>query len=232
MISHRPARLAALVSACLAMLVLGACGGGEARKRDANGNLVPTARELDPAGTLYAETVAQAESGNCEADTINVLTCFSYRGHGYEGAQTALGQCLLRTGRTQDGLTWLRRAAEAGGADAQKRLAQVYANGKLVAQDNVEAATWNKLYLRNPALLSLGVQPDRSVAETLSGRLTAQENAAADHRANAFTPKYWQPTDALNAETAATCRVRVKRMRPNVDPYLPKSPDGVGAGGY
>lgn len=227
------ARTTTLIALCLGFVALSACGEmGEARRRDANGNLVPTARELDPAGTLYAETVANAEGGNCAAETVNVLTCFAYRGHGYEGAQTALGQCLLRSGKTEDGLTWLKRAANAGGADAQRRLAQAYASGKLVTQNYVEAAAWNKLYLRNPSLLSLGVAPDRSVDDQLQGKLSASEDAAAQRIANAWTPTYWQPRDALNADTAATCRVRMKPQAPNIDQYLPKDPNAVNAGGY
>lgn len=230
---ERSARLALIVSLGLAALMLGACSdSGEVRRRDESGNLVPTARELDPAGTLYAETVVKSETGDCSPDTVNVLTCFAYRGQGYEGAQNALGQCLLRSGKTDQGLTWLRRAANAGGADAQKRLAQVYAAGKIVPEDNVEAATWNKLYLRNAFLLSLGVQPDRSVSEQLSGKLSAAENAAADRRVSAWRPSYWQPTEALNATTAATCRVRAHQQRPNIEQYLPRDPNAVDAGGY
>jgi hypothetical protein len=235
MIFERNASAKTLLALCLGALLLSGCGSsGEARRRDANGNLVPTARELDPAGTLYAETVANAEGGDCGDETVKVLTCFAYRGHGYEGAQTALGQCLIRSGKTADGVTWLKRAANAGGADAQKRLAQLYASGKGVAQNNVEAATWSKLYMRNPSLISLGVQPDASVGADLQASLTTQESAAAEQRASAWTPTYWQPTEALNAETAATCRVRMKapRQRPDIDKYLPQDPNAVGAGGY
>lgn len=230
---ERSARLALVISLGLGALVLGACSdSGEIRRRDESGNLVPTARELDPAGTLYAETVAKSETGDCSPETVNVLTCFAYRGHGYEGAQAALGQCLLRAGKTNDGLTWLRRAADAGGADAQKRLAQIYVTGKLVQPNNVEAATWNKLYLRNPSLLSLGVQPDRSVSERLRETLTPAQSAAADRRVDAWIPTYWQPTEALTGEAASTCRVRARRQRPNIDQYLPKDPNAVDAGGY
>lgn len=230
---NRPARLAFIVSLGLGALALGACSdSGEARRRDDSGNLIPTARELDPAGTLYAETVAKSETGDCSPETVNVLTCFAYRGQGYEGAQNALGQCLLRAGQSADGLAWIRRAANAGGADAQKRLAQIYVTGEIVPQDNVEAATWNKLYLRNAFLLSLGIQPDRSISERLSGTLSAEEDAAADRRVYAWRPTYWQPTEALSASTAATCRVRARQQRPNIEQYLPKDPNAVDAGGY
>lgn len=210
----------------LGALLLASCGSGETRRRGADGSIMPTAAELDPAGTLYARTVGQAQSGDCGDDTLNVLTCFAYRGHGYEGAQTALGECLIRKKQTPQGIVWLKRAANAGWADAQKRLAELYANGESVPQDNPEAAAWSYLYLRNPSLLSLGVRPDPALANKLQDRLNAEENNAARQKAASWTPSYWEPDEALNPETAATCRVKMKRPRPQVEPLMPDTNTG------
>jgi hypothetical protein len=206
-------RLATALSLGLAVLLLASCGGGSGvqRERDSDGKIIPNARDLDPAGTLYSDTVQKADDGVCDADAIEVLTCFSYRGHGYEGAQASLGQCLIRTGKVADGTVWLKRAANAGWPDAQKRLAQLYASGKGAPQDLVEAATWNNLYLKNPSLLSLGVTPDRSLSQQLHGKLTAEQGAEARRRADAWSPSYWEPDTALNTQTAAVCSVRAKR---------------------
>jgi len=215
--SYNMFRSVALAAVCLGALGLAACGGGgEVRQRDANGKLIPTASDLDPAGTLYAQTISRADGGDCSADNISVLTCFSYRGHGYEGAQTSLGQCLLRGGKTAEGLTWLKRAADAGWPDAQKLLARIYFEGKIARQDNVEAATWNSLYMRNPSLLSLGVRPESDIGDKLRTTLTASERSAADQRISAWAPSYWEPKDALASETASTCRVRTKQKGPDM----------------
>ncbi|KAB7738724.1 hypothetical protein F2P47_15800 [Parvibaculum sedimenti] len=216
----RPAfRTLTLASICLGALALAACSNatGGALRRDTNGNLVPTLEERDPAGTLYANTLAKADGGDCSSETLNTLTCFAYRGHGYEGAQTSLGQCLLREKKDEVGLLWLKRAADAGWPDAQKALAHIYLEGKIAKQDNVEAAAWNTLYVRNPSLLSLGVRPEGNITEELRALLTADERSAADRRVSAWAPSYWQPSDKLSAETAATCRVRMKSKGPDMD---------------
>jgi len=232
---YRAFRALALTSICVVALVLASCGGaGDGRQRDSQGKIIPNIGDLDPAGTLYSNTISQADAGNCSPDNVSVLTCFSYRGHGYEGAQTSLGQCLLRGGKTDEGLTWLKRAANAGWPDAQKLLARIYLEGKLTGQDNVEAATWNSLYLRNPSLLSLGVRPEGDISEKLKPVMSAQERSTADQRVRTWVPSYWEPKQALNAETARSCRVRTKHKGPDkdaVDSALNPTPTNSG-GGY
>jgi hypothetical protein len=216
MTTGRPSvRLAATLSILIAAaMFVASCGsGGEgARRRDSDGNLIPSARELDPAGTLYSDMVDAADKGDCSPATLSALTCFAYRGHGYEGAQATLGQCLLRTGKTAEGVTWTKRAADAGWPDAQKALADLYLKGKGMAQSNVEAGFWINLYSKNPSLLSLGVQPDATIAQHVRETLSAEEKTEARRRSDAWLPTYWQPTDQLDAKTAATCHVRMKNF--------------------
>lgn len=227
-VGHRRARSVAIVSICIGALLLAACSAGGGHKRDSAGNMIPTPAELDPAGTLYAETVAQAEAGQCTDNTISILTCFSYRGHGYEGAQTALGQCMVHSGKTADGVVWLRRAADAGWPDAQKHMSELYAAGTGVAQSNVDALAWNNLYVKNPSLLSLGVEPDRTMSDRLRDATTADEKVAARQQSDAWSPTYWQPAEKLTGETAATCRVRMKKQRLNADPDTFVDPSAPG----
>jgi hypothetical protein len=112
-------------------------------------------------------------------------------------------------------------------------LSELYAAGKGVPQDNVEAATWDDLYTKNPSMLSLGVEPDMTMSKRLRETTTAEERVAARERADAWSPSYWQPTQALNAETAATCRVRMKKQAPNQNLLIQDDPNAVGAGsGY
>lgn len=219
-------RLMATMSLVIAATVLlTACNAGGGRKRDADGNLMPTARELDPAGTLYSDTVEEAEKGNCSPESISVLTCFAYRGHGYEGAMATLGQCFIHNGKAEDGVTWLARAANGGWPDAQKALARIYLEGKNAPQNKIEAGAWANLYTKNPSLLSLGVQPDMSVSQKMRDELTAEERSEARRRSDAWSPAYWQPSDKLDAETAATCRVRTKKLYKKKTIDLIPSPD-------
>ncbi len=206
-------------------IALSACGGGEGgpRKRDADGRVLPTPAEMDPTSTLYAQAVNRAAQGACDEETFNVLTCFAYRGHGYEGAQTALGQCHLAAGDKVEGATWVGRAANAGWADAQKLLARLYLRGDGLTENPVEGAKWAKLYSRNPSLLSLGVQPDPSVAEDFKSVLTREDNATADARALRWTPSYWEPDTQLDQDIRRSC-VREAR-RPLQEHKIPSMPN-------
>ncbi|MCE9651204.1 MAG: hypothetical protein K8R18_16415 [Parvibaculum sp.] len=219
-------RLTATLSLVAAVAIfLAACAAGGGHRRDADGNLVPTAREIDPASTFYSDTVEAAEKGDC-AGNIQPLTCFAYRGHGYEGAQTTLGQCLMRSGQSEAGVTWLKRAAEGGWPDAQKVLAHLYLEGKGVPQSNVEAGVWTNLYSKNPSLLSLGVMPDMSLAQEVRAALTVDERTEARRRADSWLPSYWTARDQLDARTAATCRVKARRAPPkSLDQLVPSPGD-------
>jgi hypothetical protein len=196
-------------------LALAACsGGGAARKRDADGRVLPTLAEQDPSSTLYARSVSQAARGECGTETFDVLTCFAYRGHGYEGAQMALGQCLIATGQEASGAEWVRRAADSGWPEAQKLMALLYLKGEGVPQDAVEGTKWVKLYSRNPSLLSLGVQPDISVAQQFSGRLTSDQVSVADQRAADWVPAFWTPSTELDRSVKRSCAIDGKRPAP------------------
>ena len=212
-------RAGLLVIFCAVAVGITACSGGATRKRDSEGRIIPTLAEQDPSGTLYARAISNAVSGDCNDDTMNVLTCFAYRGHGYEGAQTALGQCLLSSGNTAEGAEWIRRAANAGWADAQKQLALLYRHGEGVGQDAVEGAKWARLYGRNARLLALGIQPDRSVVEEFRGILTAEENARSEQLAMNWVPSYWEAATELDQSVQRSCVVegyRPSAQRPEI----------------
>lgn len=209
-----------IVALCFAALAVTACsgGGGAPRKRDADGNVMPTLAEQDPSSTLYAQSISNAARGECDEHTLDVLTCFAYRGHGYEGAQTALGQCLIATGSKSEGIEWVRRAADTGWPDAQKLMAMLLLEGDTVDQDVVQAAKWGKLYSRNPSLLSLGVTPDRSVAEALEGRVGPEQMALANQQALNWRPSYWTPDSAIDQRIKQSCQVEGRRpiRRPDI----------------
>lgn len=218
-------RTGLLVVLCAAALAITACsGGGAARKRGADGRIIPTLAEQDPSGTLYARAISRAAAGDCNDDTMNVLTCFAYRGHGYEGAQTALGQCHLASGNAAEGAEWMRRASNAGWADAQRQMALLYLRGEGVSQNAVEGAKWARLYSRNARLLALGVQPDLSVAEEFRGVLTSEENARSEQLAMSWVPSYWSATSEIDQNVLRSCAVEGRRP-PAQRPEVVTSPD-------
>ena len=201
-------------------LALSACGmGGEAHRRDADGNVQPTARELDPASTRYSDTMDAAKQGDCSEQVMTRLTCYAYRGHGYEGAQTALGQCFIKRKDEAKGITWLTRAADSGWPGAQMRLANLYLDDESGTNDPAEGGKWAMLYRKNPSLLSLGVQPDKSVTEKMNASLDPTAMADAQTRANKWIAKFWQPDAALDNQTAAACYVAPRRQyqKPEID---------------
>jgi len=210
----------ALIVIVAASMGLAACSNSPgSMRRDKDGKLVPTLAGQDPLGTLYASSVQKAEEGDCEQETMDVLTCFAYRGHGYEGAQTALGQCLIHKNNKASGIEWIERAANAGWADAQKKLALYYAkDGADIPSATAKGAFWARLYSRNPALLSLGVTPDPSVTDKYRGKLTSSEAKALQDRLNAWIPEYWSPTSLPDQQIRASCQVDSRpRARPDVD---------------
>ena len=207
--------LTVLVAASLGLTACSDAPGAMRRTKD--GKLVPTLAGQDPLGTLYASSVQKAAQGDCDQDTMDVLTCFAYRGHGYEGAQTALGQCLIRKGKKAEGIEWIQRAANAGWADAQKNLALHYATAG-TEKGKVKGAFWARLYSRNASLLSLGVTPDPDVSDKYRGKLTSAEAQTVLDRLNAWFPTYWAPTTLPDQEIRSSCQVESRpRPRPDID---------------
>ncbi|NIJ42327.1 TPR repeat protein [Parvibaculum indicum] len=209
--------LIVLVAASLGVTACSDSPGSMRRTKD--GKLVPTLAGQDPLGTLYASSVQKAERGDCNQETMDVLTCFAYRGHGYEGAQTALGQCLIRKGDEASGIQWIQRAANAGWADAQKTLALHYASdGADAPSAMVKGAFWARLYSRNASLLSLGVTPDPDVTDKYRGKLTTAQATTVLDRLNAWYPEYWTATSLPDQRVRASCQVESRpRARPDLD---------------
>lgn len=218
---NRGNRLAVtLIVLVAAALGITACSdSSSSMRRNKEGKLVPTLAGQDPLGTLYAGSIQKAERGDCGQETMDVLTCFAYRGHGYEGAQTALGQCLIQKGDEASGIQWIERAANAGWADAQKDLALHYAtDGADAPSAMVKGAFWARLYRRNASLLSLGVTPDPDVAEKFRGKLTTEQAKTVMARLNAWYPEYWTATSLPDQRIRTSCQVESRpRQRPDLD---------------
>lgn len=214
---------------------LAGCGTGKRVERDANGKAIPSLADQDPIASLYAKSVSEAGSGKaCSDQTLQVLTCFAYRGRGYEEAQYALGECLIASGQdAPTGIEWVKRGAQGGNAEAQIALAQIYEAGKITSRDLPAAAFWNSLYIRNPSLLTLGAVPDGALSQKLTREMSADQIKNAQAQAQAFTPIYWAPTSTLDQETAVSCgkvrgvpqKIKIPTLNPGID-QAPTYPTG------
>ena len=130
--------------------------------------------ERKAAHSPYWDGFVLKHQGNC-AQAIGKLTPIAERGFGFEDAQTALGECHLtlagldpsggnapnraetvKQDNYKSGVTWIKRAANAGHFEAQGVLVALYAANLGPDTDKVTAAKWAHLYLTNPQRLNLG----------------------------------------------------------------------------
>jgi hypothetical protein len=202
-ITHRRAAIATVI---LGVLVAG-CGGGprgpnareakmymdglEGRGGDKKANIDYNA--------VYATAMALKAKGDCTG-AVPKLRQVAALGPGYEGAQTALGECLLQgdtaelTAEYQEGLTWLWRAADSGWPEAQAGLAYAYALGPKAVRNTDEAAYWLALYRNNTGKARIGFTPppaDRLAA--IDTAIPATAKAAGGKRAETWQRKVWLP---------------------------------------
>lgn len=117
------------------------------------------------ANTLYVDAMALKSKGDCAA-AVPKLRQVAAIGPGYEDAQTGLGECLLEGTKGPDlsadyleGLTWLRRAADAGWPEAQGQLAYAHALGPNAIRNAEEADYWLALYHMNTGKSRVGFVP-------------------------------------------------------------------------
>jgi len=152
---------------------------------------------------LYVDGMALKSKGDC-AGAVRKLRQVAAIGPGYENAQTGLGECLLGTNKGSElsadyleGLTWLRRAADAGWAEAQGRLAYAHALGPVAIRNAEEAAYWLALYRTNSGRSRVGFVPlpDDQLA-AVDAAIPAAAKAAGDKRAETWVRKVWIPSNA------------------------------------
>ena len=225
--SHRAAiSLLALLLACAA------CSGGpDGPRRGKDGGVtfqgidgrVTVIRPGDDSNKAYSEGLDLKTQGNCPAAVLKLRPVANF-GPGYENAQTALGACLLQTGaggadlsaEYLEGLTWLRRAADAGWPKAQGSLATAHAFGPSTIRNGEEAAYWLALYLANPNKSRIGfiAMPAADIA-AVDKSLSPADKSAGQKRAATWQRKVWMPpalpADDMKRERGP--RQRERRMQ-------------------
>ena len=174
-----------------------ACASGPKEPR---GGERSAAASLNQSRLLLAHArEIQGERGCKQAlPAYRVIASF---GDGYETAQYELGACLLTIEGASDhetalfreeGLFWLKRAAWAGGARAQHRLAHLLSGADLeeiegVAPAPVEALGWAMVYQENPTRALYALPPVKPpVLDHLRTTLAPELLAEADAFAAAF----------------------------------------------
>ena len=118
-------------------------------------------------------------------------------GAGMEAAQHELGDCLMEMEGAsdietalfrQEGAFWLVRAAHAGNARAQRRLAMLHASPVGGAHDPAAALRWALVYEKNPRADLYGFGPlPPTMVEGLKRDLPPADAAAAEAFAAGFT---------------------------------------------
>ncbi len=119
-------------------------------------------------------------------------------GAGFEPAQHELGECLLTmTGENEtdtallheEGAFWLKRAAHAGNARAQRALAMTYAAPNSAIYDDGEALKWSLVYQENSGAELYGFKDlPPTLVPGLMRALGADEIERAENFAKQFAP--------------------------------------------
>lgn len=178
------------------LIMAGGCASGPQQGPRGQG---PAAGLSQSRLLLASAREMQAEQGCAKAvPTYRIVASF---GADYEVAQYELGACLLEMAANSgpeaalfrdEGLLWVKRAAWAGAARAQHRLASLlsgagYDQGTGVAPDPQAAMGWALVYQANPAR-SLYALPDVPEPVFDHLRATLSEDARAD--ADAFAANF------------------------------------------
>ena len=199
---------AALALSVLALLTVSACSDDSGRPgRDGSIGIVgvdgrmSVIRPGQDANAAYSQGLDLKTKGDC-AGAIVKLRPVANMGPGYENAQTALGTCLLTIGAKNrelssdylDGLTWLRRAADAGWPEAQGALAAAHTFGPTTIRNGDEAAYWLALYQANPSKSRIGFTPiAQADVDAIAKTLTPAQQASGAERAAQWQRNVWLP---------------------------------------
>lgn len=235
----RTVKGSALLAALMAATVgLSACGG-DSKDRDDRSDRGPglaitgidgrvsVIRPGQDANAAYSKGLDLKTQGDCPGAILKLRPVAGI-GPGYENAQTALGTCLLQTGAKDkdlssdylEGLTWLRRAADAGWPEAQGALASAHAFGPSAIRNGEEAAYWFTLYQTNPSKSRIGFASMPVADEAaIDKSLSAAAKTAGAKRAAGWQRKVWLPPappgrDFDKSESERPPRGRERRGQP------------------
>ncbi len=168
----------------------------QAPPRDGDEGAPQQKRALDPARLMQMARDKRTRDG-CAA-AAPAYRVVAGMGEGQEAAQNELGECLLdiktdnpteRVLFRQEGVFWLTRAAYAGNARSQRRLAMENASPAGGLHDPEAALKWALLYDKNPDSKLYGFGPlPPTLVPGLRSSLDAEAITRAEIFAAGFTP--------------------------------------------
>lgn len=153
----------------------------------------PPAEDEAPRVLAHARKVKDKDGCAAAAPAYRVVAAM---GEGFEAAQQELGECLLdfnvATGveaalLREEAVLLLKRAAFAGNARAQRRLATLYASPTAPEANTGEALKWALAYEANPESKLYGFQSlPSTMIQGLKKAASAETLAAAESAARDF----------------------------------------------
>ncbi len=184
-----------LSAAALACLVLAVADPALAKKKpDLEAARAPS--EAEAARILSWARDIRDQKGCAEA--APAYRVVAAMGEGFEPAQHELGECLTtmtgaRSEETalfrEEAQFWLRRAAYAGNARAQRALSILYGSGASEAHSPIEALKWALIYEKNSEADLYGYKAlPPTYVPGLKNDLGAEDVAAAEAFATGFAP--------------------------------------------
>ncbi|MEM1396594.1 MAG: hypothetical protein AAGH38_03990 [Pseudomonadota bacterium] len=148
-------------------------------------------------GRVLARARAALKKDGCKAAAPAYRVAASM-GADFEAAQYELGDCLITMSGTtqletdlfrQEGMFWLNRAAHAGNARAQYRLATLHASPVSGAHDPLTSLKWSLLYNDNPEADLYGQGPlPSTMVPGLMQDLSPEAVAEAEAFVSGFEP--------------------------------------------
>lgn len=167
--------------------------GAEKAPDDAKGASV----HQDDAGRLIMFARSLREEKGC-AGAAPAFRVIAGMGEGQEAAQHELGECLLTMKGAsdvetalfrQEGEFWLTRAAFAGNARAQRKLAMEMASPASALHNPKGSLMWSLIYGKNPTSDLYGYGPlPGTLVPGLKSALNETDIAEAEKFANEFAP--------------------------------------------
>jgi TPR repeat protein len=186
----------------------------------------------------YARQIRDDKGCDAAAPSYRVVSAM---GMGLEPAQHELGECLLTMAGAsleetalfrEEALFWLKRAAFAGNARAQRSLSILYGAGDSAQPSSADALKWALVYAKNgdSDLYGYKTLPPTFVPGLKQG-LAPEAIAAAEAFAAAFTPiklgAYAGPPRPKGLKGESPGRPpSPERRRPNGQPHTGERPGG------
>lgn len=165
--------------------------------KDSNAPEDAAAPHQDDAGHLIMYARKLREEKGC-AEAAPAFRVIAGMGEGQEAAQHELGECLLEIKGAnetetalfrQEGEFWLTRAAYAGNARAQRKLAISMASPSNALHDAKKSLEWSLVYQKNPTAALYGYGPlPPTMIPGLKSSLGATDIQDAEKFAAEFVP--------------------------------------------